>query len=139
MSRWGNDWRDWKPPVNADGRVENAPTPAKPSKYRNQVTEIDGHRFDSKREGAHYVHLKLRQSAGDISKLECQPRFDLHTMTPSGEWVIVGSFRPDFRYRDKDGVEVIEDVKSKASRTEAYQMRKRHLEAEYGVVLVEIE
>lgn len=40
---------------------------AKPRKYHNQPTVVDGIRFDSKREAAYYRELKLRKAAGEVS------------------------------------------------------------------------
>ena len=38
----------------------------KKSKYRAVKTEIDGHKFDSKKEADYYYSLKMRLLAGDI-------------------------------------------------------------------------
>lgn len=49
----------------------------RPHKYRAVPTEVDGIRFDSKREAAVYAQLRLRERAGEISGLELQPVFPL--------------------------------------------------------------
>ena len=111
-----------------------------PSKHRNQPVMVDGHRFASGREAEYYGELKIRLAAGEIAKLARQVSFDLHTLTPTGQWVKVGRFTPDFCWTDvKTGKEIICDVKSPSSRTEAYQCRKRHFEAETGREVMEVE
>jgi hypothetical protein len=47
------------------------------SKFRNQPVVTDEGRFASKKEYARWCHLKLREKAGEISKLERQVRFAL--------------------------------------------------------------
>jgi hypothetical protein len=37
------------------------------SKYRNKKTEVDGIRFDSKKEADHYCELKLKRKRGEIT------------------------------------------------------------------------
>ena len=100
----------------------------KQSKYKNKKIEIDGHLFDSKKEGKRYQELKLQQHCGFIKGLELQPKFMLqegfrHKSFKRKQTSI--KFTPDFRY-EKDGELWIEDVKGgKATKTEAYNIRKR--------------
>src|SRR3990167_3486963 len=47
------------------------------NKYRAVRTEFDGRTFDSKREAAEYAMLRLRERAGEVSDIECQPVFPL--------------------------------------------------------------
>lgn len=56
----------------------------KPSKYRNRKVVVDGITFDSGREAAHYLDLKLRLAAGEIRDLRCHPQFELHDTTARG-------------------------------------------------------
>lgn len=48
-----------------------------PSKYGNRRVEYDGRTFHSVAEMEHYKTLKLQEAAGEISDLECQPRYEL--------------------------------------------------------------
>ena len=117
------------------------------SKYRNIKVHMDGHSFDSKKEARRYGELKLLQSAGEISNLELQPKY---LLTINGDPVLIkskgypngrkASFKADFRYFcTKRNKTIVEDVKSPASRTEAYALRKAVVEAIYpGVEIVEI-
>lgn len=101
----------------------------KPSKYRNRKTVVDGITFDSGREASHYLDLKVRQAAGEIWGLRCQPSFELH----GGGGHRIGKFTPDFEYAlVESGELIVVDVKSQPTRTTAYMLRKRLFEAEYG-------
>lgn len=63
-----------QPGYSVDGPL---PGDAKRSKYGNVPTELDGHRFASKKEARDYGVLKLLQDAGQIVNLRLQPRFVL--------------------------------------------------------------
>lgn len=116
---------------------DTARTMAKPAKYRNTKTELDGYLFDSKKEAARWQELRLLERAGIITGLELQPEYELHTVSPSGEPVVVGKLTLDFRYR-QDSVLVVEDVKSDPTKTQVYRLRKRIFEAEYGLSITEV-
>ncbi len=116
------------------------------NKYRAKKIVIDGIKFDSQKEGRRYLELKLLERAGKIMQIELQPVFPLIINTKP---VLLRSDRykngrkakytADFRYLDREtGYRVIEDVKSKATRTEAYVLRKGIVEAIYGILIVEI-
>ena len=45
------------------------------NKYRNKKTQVDMYVFDSIAESKRYKELALLQKAGEIQKLELQPRF----------------------------------------------------------------
>jgi hypothetical protein len=125
--------------VPMDPRVpRNELTPAKKrGKYRAEPTEVDGHRFPSKREATRYEHLKLMQKAGEIADLELQPQYPIVVTTPAGVKVKAGVYTADFRYTRKGGGTVIEDAKGfKAN--EAYRLRKRIVEAQYGIEIQEV-
>lgn len=85
-------------------------------KYGNTITEVDGRKFDSKAEARHYQLLKRLEGWGDISELECQPKFTLQPAfrDPDGVLVRAITYSADFQYRDnRDGKVHIVDVKSK--------------------------
>jgi hypothetical protein len=108
----------------------------KRTKYRNTKTTVDGIVFDSKKEAARYGELKLLELAGEISQLGCQPKFVLQGAFPDARvgltkagkprMVRAITFKADFKYWCKKQVRwVVDDVKSPASKTEAYEIRKR--------------
>lgn len=64
-----------------DGRkytsVQTPPTKPKKSKYGAVKTEVDGIKFDSKREASRYQELRLLEQAGEITNLLLQVPFEL--------------------------------------------------------------
>jgi uncharacterized protein DUF1064 len=111
------------------------------SKYHAVPTVIDNVRFASKKEASRYCELKLLLKAGEIALLAVHPEFDLLASTMAGAECI-GTYTADFRYteKDRDGTHrlVVEDVKGgRATRTEAYRLRKRILKANYGIEIRE--
>lgn len=96
-------------------------TTARRSKYNNKKTTLDGIKFDSKKEAKRYAELKLLQKAGLITSLELQPRIPLVC-----NGVQIGSYIADFSYMEK-GRCVVEDVKSPATKTPVYNLKKKIL------------
>lgn len=94
-------------------RAVVTPDPPKQHKYRAQKTEVDGITFDSKAEAERYVTLKAMERAGDISDLALQPAFVLiDGFTDSfGTRHRAITYKADFKYLDRDGNVVVEDVK----------------------------
>jgi hypothetical protein len=115
-----------------------------PNKYRATARQIDGYRFDSKREAARYQELKFLVVAGEIEALEVHPGFPLMVpdLTTEGAPFVfhtIGWYHADFQYRNvHTGNIIVEDVKSKPTKTEAYKLRKKFVEAQYGMTIVEI-
>lgn len=102
------------------------------SKYRAEKVVIDGHTFDSKKEGRRYQQLRQLEEAGEIRGLELQPRYDLWVPTPRGQKK-VGFYRADFRYDENRGGQwhsVTEDVKG--IRTPIYRLKRKMVEAYYA-------
>lgn len=108
------------------------------AKYGAVPTVIDGIRFASKAEARRYQELKMLEKAGEIKGLELQPKFPL--MVPecgSGFDVRIGHYIADFRYRKgPKGVLVIEDVKG--MKTPVYRLKKKMVEAQYGISITEV-
>ena len=110
------------------------------NKYRNQKTLVDGLVFDSRKEAVRYGELKLMEKAGEISELELQPRF---TLLPSfrrdGKTIRKIEYVADFKYRNKEDAEIVEDVKSEITRKNpVYRIKKKLLLYRYkDIVLIE--
>lgn len=100
-------------------------------KYGNIKTIVDGIKFDSKREAAHYGELKLRQRAGEIFELELQPKYPLIV-----NGVKVATYIADFRYKE-NGATVVVDVKG--MKTPVYNLKKRLMKATLGIDIVEVK
>ncbi|MGI9251146.1 MAG: DUF1064 domain-containing protein [Pseudohongiellaceae bacterium] len=109
--------------------------------------EIDGIRFDSKREMQRYLDLKLLEKAGRIKNLVLQPRFPIEIggvqirimskrYNKTGRQVV---YIADFKYFDLDlEREIIEDVKMQSGhRPEAYII-KRALMLAMGKYVTEV-
>ena len=95
---------------------------SKRNKFKAIKTKVDGHIFDSKKEAGRYIQLKQLQSIGVISSLELQPQIPLMV-----NGVKIGKYIGDFRYIENCKV-IIEDVKSKATMTPTYRLKKRILQ-----------
>ena len=107
---------------------------SKPSKYGNKRTTVDGIKFDSRKEANRDYHLKLLQLAGKISDLELQKKFDIHG--PDGEHFM--SYVADFVYTE-NGEEVVEDVKSEATKRNAvYRIKKKAMKIFWGIEIREV-
>jgi Protein of unknown function (DUF1064) len=113
------------------------------NKYGARPATVDGIRFDSTKESRRYGELRLLEKAGLIRNLETQPRFPIDVVElwrPGAKRLVnCGFFTADFRYVDvaADAV-VVEDTKSGPTKTEAYRLRKRLVEAIHGVKISEV-
>ena len=87
--------------------------PKKRNKFNAVKKVIDGITFDSTREAKRYSELKFLAAAGQISDLECHPKYELYAGI---------TYKPDFRYKE-NGKTVCEDVKSKPTKTRDFVMR----------------
>ena len=100
------------------------------SKYHNKKTEIDGIRFDSKKEAERYCELKLLLKAGAIKHLKLQPRFLLQPMFYcDGNWNRKLEYIADFQYEEGSKT-VVEDVKG--LKTDVYKIKKKLFLYKYG-------
>lgn len=107
----------------------------KPRKYKNIKIEVDGLKFDSKKEARRYGELKLLQRAGEISELELQEKIPLTVNDQK-----VCTYVADFSYYDKAlGRAVIEDVKSEYTRKlPVYRLKRKLHKAIYGFDITEV-
>lgn len=107
----------------------------KKSKYHNEKVQYDGQTFDSKWEMERYCELKLLEKAGRIKDLKCQERFVLiEKSTEHRETAYVA----DFTYYE-NGQLVVEDCKSKITKTSTYKIKKKLMFERYGIKIREIE
>lgn len=111
------------------------------NKYLNTPTTIGGKKFDSLHERNRWNELNLLQRAGKISGLQRQVKFVLiptqyekyeRYSTKTGKRLKDGlrvvekevSYYADFVYM-KDGQQVVEDTKSKATKTKDYIIKRK--------------
>lgn len=104
------------------------------NKYGNIKTmTFDGIKHDSQKEANRWCELKLLQRAGKISELERQVPFEL---IPKQDGERACTYVADFVYME-NGVKVVEDVKSKATRTESYKIKKKLMLWVHGIKIKE--
>ncbi len=97
---------------------------------------IVGEWFGSLKEGRCWIELRQLEIAGEISKLERQPRFELLIEGRlTGDEFDCGCYVADFLYWQKDGPRVILDVKG--VRTPIYKLKKKIVEALYDITITE--
>lgn len=98
-------------------------------KYRNTHSVCNlGHLHPSKKEAERCQELQLLERAGQIQNLEYWPQY---VFEHGG--VRIGKYTADFRFCE-NGVTVVEDCKGgDATKTAAYGIRKRLMEAFFGI------
>lgn len=112
------------------------------SKYGAVPTMVDGIRFASKKEARRYQELRLLERAGEIAGLTVQPAFPLKArLTVRAESMkrseLIGTYVGEFAYLEQaTGAQIVEDVKG--FRTPLYRWKKKHVEAQYGIVIREL-
>lgn len=102
------------------------------TKYGNKKIVVDGILFDSKREACRYSELKLLTKAGEISDIERQVEYQLIPKQP-GERAV--KYIADFRYKNKDGQTIVEDVKG--YKTEVYKIKRKLMLYVHGIKIRE--
>ena len=138
----------WTAYAEAEGLLADRSGPAvlarRGNKYHAEPLFVDGRRFDSRREGARYLELRLMEKAGLIADLELQPEFPLLVMELWRSQIPiqitkVGRYRADFRYVDlRSGEIIVEDTKAEPTKTEAFRLRKKLAEAIHGIFIREV-
>lgn len=149
----------WRKVIKQDQRRKREPLPSpslaegqKASKYHNRHTERVAPsrtviRFDSQREARRYDNLMAWQKTGEIKDLRLQVDFTLqeaYTDT-EGRRVRAIRYRADFTYlRRLMGREghtwalVVEDVKSRGTRTKDYLLKRKLMKERFGIDIVEV-
>lgn len=109
------------------------------NKYRNTKTTVDGVTFDSRKEATRAAELALMQRAGIISDLRRQVKFELiPAQRREGKTVERPvNYLADFVYTE-NGETVVEDVKSPATRTKEYVIKRKLMLWEFGIKVKEV-
>lgn len=109
------------------------------AKYRNAPAERAGIKFDSQKEARRYDELMVMLSAEIITDLRLQPQFTLQEsyLTENGQRIRAIRYTADFSYRF-GGKLVVEDVKSKPTRTKDYLRNKKMMRSKYGIDIQEM-
>lgn len=97
----------------------------KKTKYHNVKVEIDGLKFDSKKEATRYTELKLMERAGIIRDLELQVPFELIKAQKGGlRSERATTYLADFVYFDREKSKtIIEDTKG--VKTKDYLIKRK--------------
>ena len=119
--------------------------PTKGTKYHNTPTErvtASGAvlHFDSQKEARRFDVLAARQARGQIRDLRLQVDFTLQEAytDQEGRRVRAIRYRADFTYRERDGRLVVEDVKSKPTRTREYLIKRKLMKERRGIDITEV-
>lgn len=105
----------------------NNTTSTKKSKYGAKRVEIDGIKFDSRKEANYYLELKIRLAAKDIKGFCRQPEFIL---APNLR------YKADFIIFNNDGTSEIIDVKG--MQTQVYKDKKKVFEDKFDLKIMEV-
>ena len=147
--------------MERERRKQSAPLPSPADaptgggrKYHNKPTERvtpagNVLRFDSQKEARRYDELATLERAGKIRDLRLQVDFTLQEAYTDGEGRRVRAirYRADFTYQkpsfvDRDGETcwalVVEDVKSKATKTKQYAMKRKMMQEHFGIYIQEV-
>lgn len=99
----------------------------KPRKFRNVPVEVDGIRFDSKKEARRWGELRLMERASLIADLKRQVRYRLDV-----NGLHVCDYIADFTYLEGSGAGLtVEDVKGVA--TDVFRLKAKLMKAIHGV------
>lgn len=116
----------------------------KENKYHARKVVAQGQVYDSEKEYARYLELKLLEKAGEISQLERQVKYDLipKQMDEEGKMIERPTvYVADFQYRDNNtGEFIVEDVKG-YRRGQAYavfSLKRKLMLWRYGIRIREV-
>ena len=102
------------------------------SKYNAKKTVVDGIVFHSKAEARRYPILKLLEKSGHIKDLRLQVPFVYRINDKK-----IFTYYADFTYFDVNNNDTIEDVKG--MKTPVYRLKKKLIEAHYGIKITEVK
>lgn len=110
----------------------------KQNKYKNKKVIYDGIKFDSNREMAYYIKLKMLEEKGIIKDLELQKSFELQpSFKLNGKTYKKITYKADFSYVSVQDNK-IHIVDTKGFRTEVYKLKKKMFAYKYGIEIEEI-
>ena len=109
------------------------------TKYGNKKYQLDGKTFDSQREARRYQELRYMQRAGLITDLRTQVEFELLPSQRRDGKVVErpAKYIADFVYKE-NGEDVVEDVKSPATKTPQYILKRKLMLWEFGLQVREV-
>ena len=114
------------------------------SKYGNKKTVVDGITFDSMKEANRWIELMLMERAGLIKNILRQQKFELLPSLVDEKGKLIQRpvfYIADFCYSEKTSngwKRVVEDVKSEATKTAVYKLKKKLFRWKYGIEIKEV-
>jgi hypothetical protein len=114
-----------------DGKVVKK---SRASKFNNIKVEIDGHVFDSVKEGEFYGSLKIKKKSGLIKDFKTQVQYDIKVNE-----IHIAYYYLDFLVEKNDGSFEYIDIKGKDKKTNkfiktgVFALKKRLVEAIYDI------
>jgi hypothetical protein len=114
-----------------DGKIVNK---SKSSKFGNVKVEIDGYKFDSRKESEFYGSLKIKKQAGLIKDFKMQVPYNIVVNN-----IHIANYFLDFEVENNDGTIEYIDIKGKDKKTNkfiktgVFALKKRLVEAIYGI------
>lgn len=110
----------------------------KQNKYKNKKVIYDGIKFDSNREMAYYIKLKMLEEKGIIKDLELQKSFELQpSFKLNGKTYKKITYKADFSYVSVQDNK-LHIVDTKGFRTEVYKLKRKMFAYKYGIEIEEI-
>ena len=105
------------------------------TKYNAKRTEYNGVTYDSKKEAHRAFELDMLLRAGEVVKVERQPRFDIYIHEK-----FIAFYKADFKVFYPRGYFEIEDVKGykKGSAYAMFRIKKKLVDAIYGIDIKEV-
>ena len=122
--------------------LQEALAQQKASKYHSRKVTVDGITFDSAKEARRYGELKLLEKAGEIYDLQRQVPFVVIPEQRDEKGKLLErevKYIADFTYKEKGSLcRTVEDVKSPATRTEVYRIKKKLMLYRNGIRIKEV-
>lgn len=111
------------------------------NKYHARKWELDGHLFDSQKEARRYQELRFLLRTGVITDLKMQVPFLLVPAQKDERGKVIEravTYRADFTYINEHGEFIVEDVKSPATKTREYIIKRKLLLWRHGIRIKEV-
>lgn len=106
------------------------------NKYHARKIAVGGIEFDSRKEANRYAELVLMQRAGQIKNLQRQVEYEL---IPRCGKERPAKYHADFCYTiTATGEQVVEDVKSRITKTRDYILRRKLMNWRYNIQIKEV-
>lgn len=109
-------------------------------KFGNKKCDWKGIEFDSIKERDRFIILKAEEQRGEITDLNRQVRYQLLPAQKDENGKVIERpcfYVADFVYR-RNGETVVEDVKSKATKTREYIIKRKMMLWFHGLKIVEV-